>query len=127
MQLAPRSKRVLIADDYPGAAESLAHLLAVASPEPIEASYVLDGEHAVDLALASKPDMAVLDIEMPGMDGVEAALAMRSALGADVPLLVALTGNQRRAGDASTLAAFDHALLKPADLDKLLALLASLG
>lgn len=120
-----RPTSVLVADDDPGTAETLADLLTVAGEAPIEAVIALDGSRAVESALATRPQIAIFDIEMPVMDGIQAALAIRAELGADAPLMIALTGNAQRASQAETLRAFDHALVMPADVDTLLALTAS--
>jgi CheY-like chemotaxis protein len=80
---------------------------------------------AVAIATEFTPDVALLDIGMPRMDGYAAARAIRSALGPRV-FLVALTGwgqdeDQRRAREAG----FDHHLTKPAEPEELEALIAS--
>ena len=126
METPRRPKRILVADDYPDAAESLAALLAYSSSSPVEVSFVLDGAQAVESALAGRPDMVVFDIEMPRLDGVDAAIAIRAVLGLGAPLMVGLTGNARRAADPRTRRAFDHTLSKPADVDALLTLLRTL-
>ena len=86
-----------------------------------------DGVEAVALAKAFEPQIALLDIGMPRMDGYEAARRIREALG-DGVVLVALTGwgqdeDQRRAYAAG----FDHHLTKPAEPAVLEALIASVA
>jgi CheY-like chemotaxis protein len=61
----------------------------------------------------------ILDIEMPQMDGINAAIRIRSALGSGVPLLIALTGHTGMTKLAASSTAFDHVLLKPVDVDAL--------
>ena len=75
-----------------------------------------DGLQAVDIVVASKPHVALVDIGLPGIDGYEVARRVRSILGPDI-YLVALTGygqteDRRRAIDAG----FDVHLTKPADV-----------
>jgi CheY-like chemotaxis protein len=82
-----------------------------------------DGVEAVAIARAFAPQIALLDIGMPRMDGYEAARHIRAALGSRVTL-VALTGwgqedDHRRAREAG----FDHHLTKPADPSALEALI----
>jgi CheY-like chemotaxis protein len=85
-----------------------------------------DGLEAVQAAAAFRPDVVLLDIGMPKMNGYEAARHIREqAWGKDM-LLVALTGwgqeeDKRRAAEAG----FDHHLTKPVDLEALQKLLAA--
>jgi CheY-like chemotaxis protein len=82
------------------------------------------GAVGVDLILEQKPDIAFIDIGLPDMDGYELARQIRSVLGAQKPLLVALSGfSQRRDRERSSHAGFDDHLAKPAspaDLKRLL-------
>jgi DNA-binding response OmpR family regulator len=80
--------RVLIADDDRDAAESLAMLFDVSGHEVRTAS---DGNEAVDIASRWPPDIAILDVQMPGRDGREVAAALRGRLPEAV--LVALSGH----------------------------------
>jgi signal transduction histidine kinase len=82
------------------------------------------GAVGVDLILEQRPDIAFIDIGLPDMDGYELARQVRSALGAEKPLLVALSGfSQRRDRERASRAGFDDHLAKPAspaDLKRLL-------
>ena len=118
--VAPR--RILIAEDIPDAAEMLRVMLDLMGHEVRVAA---DGVQAVALAREYRPDIALLDIGMPRMDGYQAAREIRGALGPGV-VLVALTGwgqeeDQQRARDAG----FDHHLTKPAEPGVLERLIAS--
>ena len=114
--------RVLIADDHADAAESLSALLQVISPTPVVVFVAFDGLQAVRLATrAPYPDAVILDIDMPGMNGIEAACAIRQALGALTPALIAVSGNIERIDPASTV--FGHVLQKPIDPNRLLTIL----
>jgi len=120
---APIACRVLVADDNRDAAESLADLLRELGAD---VSLAYDGEQAVELARVIQPDLALVDIGMPKLDGYQVAERIRSEAGARALKLVALTGwgqddDRRRARAAG----FDEHLVKPAELDKLRALLES--
>jgi len=120
---APIACRVLVADDNRDAAESLADLLRELGAD---VSLAYDGEQAVELARVIQPDLALVDIGMPKLDGYQVAQCIRSEAGARALRLVALTGwgqddDRRRARAAG----FDEHLVKPAELDKLRALLES--
>ncbi len=109
--------RVMIADDNVDSADLLAMLFGMLGCE-VASAY--DGEEAVATTRAFRPDLAVLDIGMPRMDGYEAARKIRSEQGGRRLKLVAMTGwgqeeDRRRAQEAG----FDDHLLKPVDLDKL--------
>jgi CheY-like chemotaxis protein len=96
-----------------------------------EVHAVHDGEAAADAARWFRPDLAVLDIGMPRLNGYEAARRIRAEAGGRSVVLVALTGwgqdeDRRRAAEAG----FDRHLTKPVDpaeLEKLLADLAPRG
>ena len=85
-----------------------------------------DGVRGIREAVAYRPDLVLLDIGMPGMDGYEVARRLRSHREHADALLVALTGWSYPQDHARSRAAgFDHHLRKPADVDELMALLAS--
>ena len=116
-----RSLLVLIADDHPDTTESLAVLLRLWGHQALEAH---DGPTALATALSSRPDVALLDISLPRLNGWEVGRRLRERLQADTPVLVALTGYGRQEDRRrSEEAGFDHHLVKPVDLEHLLALL----
>jgi two-component system CheB/CheR fusion protein len=83
------------------------------------------GPAALELVPAFQPDIVLLDVSLPGMDGLELARTLRARTAATVPVLIALTGygdEQDRA--ASQAAGIDHHLVKPVDIDDLRRLLA---
>jgi len=119
----PLNCRVLIADDNRDAADSLAELLRLVGGE-VAVAY--DGAEAVEIARVFHPDVALLDIGMPKLDGYEVARCIRREGGARRVKLVAVTGwgqadDRRRAREAG----FDEHLVKPAELGALRALLYS--
>jgi len=116
--------RVLVAEDIPDAAEMMRLMVECMGHHVRVAA---DGVQALALAREFNPQIALLDIGMPRMDGYEAAREIRRALGHRV-LLVALTGwgqeeDQRRAYSAG----FDRHVTKPADPDILESLIASVA
>ncbi len=114
-------RKVLIADDNTDAAESLAMLLELMGNEVRTAA---DGVAAVEAAEAFRPDVVVLDIGMPRLDGNGAARRIRDAEWGRRTVLIALTGwgqpdDRRKTAEAG----FDVHLTKPVDpstLDTLL-------
>jgi signal transduction histidine kinase len=118
-QITPR--RVLIVDDNPDAGDSLATLLEMTGHQVAVAR---SGPQGLEAAARLRPEVAVLDLGLPGMNGYELAGRLRAEpFGRDVTL-VALTGygqedDRRRSREAG----FDHHLTKPADLDALTAIL----
>ena len=104
--------RVLVADDNRDAADSLQRILVLYGHD-VRVAY--DGRSAIELGESFAPQVAVLDIGMPGANGYEVARTLRARLGARI-VLVALTGwgqdaDRRRAMDAG----FDRHLTKPVD------------
>jgi PAS domain S-box-containing protein len=119
---APR--RVLVVDDNVDAAESIAKLLRLAGHE-VECVY--DGPQALQGATRSRPDVVVLDIGLPGMDGYEVARRLRTLPQFRHTALIALTGyGQDSDRQSSRQAGFDHHLTKPVDPDVLERLIARL-
>jgi PAS domain S-box-containing protein len=106
--------KVLVVDDNRDAAETLSTFLEMLG---LQTHAVHDGPAAVPAALDFRPDVVLLDIGLPGMDGYEVARAMREQPQLGRVTLIALTGwgaeeDRRRALQAG----FDHHLTKPVDL-----------
>ena len=118
--------RVLVADDNVDSATSLAMLLRLMGNEVHTAH---DGLQAVEVALELQPDLALLDIGMPKLNGYETCQRIRAQSGGRKVLLVALTGwGQDEDIRRSHLAGFDRHLVKPVEpaaLEKLLGSMAS--
>ncbi len=109
--------RVLVVDDNRDAAESLAALFEMENYE-VEMAY--DGYSAVAAAGKTAPDLVIMDLGMPGMDGYEAARLIRQHPGAERIVMVALTGwGQNEARRRTLDAGFDCHLTKPVDFDEL--------
>ena len=110
-----RVVRILVADDNRDAAASLATLLSL---DGHEISVAYDGKAALASAETFRPDVALLDIGMPNLNGYEVAQSIRSTAWGRSMMLVAVTGwgqseDKRRAHEAG----FDHHFTKPLDLD----------
>lgn len=107
------ARRVLIADDNLDALESLSILLQIQGHEVFTAA---DGAQAVAAAAEHRPDIALLDIGMPKLDGYEVARQIRAEPWGKAIRLVALTGwGQEDARRRSREAGFDSHLIKPLD------------
>ena len=127
-QVAPIGKtasrlKVLVADDNVDAAESLAILLELGGHQ---ATVAHDGHTALRLVVEGRPDLAFLDIGMPGLTGYEVARMIRQTSWVDQTVLVALTGwGADHDQDHARKAGFNHHLTKPADIAAIDALLAA--
>lgn len=106
-----KTLRVLIADDEPLAAERLQLLLAKADGAQLVGT-ASDGESAINLARALTPDVLLLDIAMPGLDGIDVARAL--AAQAQSPAVVFVTAFDQFAVAAFEVEAVDY-LMKPVD------------
>jgi CheY-like chemotaxis protein len=116
--------RVLVVNDYPDNVESLAVLLRLYGHEVDTA---LGGRAALRAARLRRPDVVLLDVSMPGLDGCQVAGELRRLLGRGV-CLIALTArdapeDRRRCQEAG----FDRLLVKPADPEAVVALLCDVG
>jgi CheY-like chemotaxis protein len=122
---APTWARILLAEDNVDAADALMLLLQVLGHE---VEVVHDGPSALAALRAKPPDVALIDIGLPGMDGYEVAKRIRALSEGQAPLLVALTGYGRDEDRQSARAAgFDLHLTKPVELDALRALMVQVG
>jgi signal transduction histidine kinase len=107
-------KRVLVVDDNEDAAESIAVLLEM---EGHEVKTVTDAMQALSCLETFTPQVAIIDIGLPGMNGYELAAGIRANSTQPKPLLIALTGyGQADDFDRSRDAGFDHHFVKPAEL-----------
>jgi two-component system CheB/CheR fusion protein len=119
------ARRVLVVDDNVDSADSLAELLRVWGHE-VQAVY--DGSQALAAAPGFRPEVALLDIDMPDMSGYELARQLRTRDGLDATAYVALTGyGQEEDRRRSAAAGFRAHLVKPVDPEALRQLLATLA
>ena len=117
-------RHVLIVEDNPDGRETLRQMLEMWGHRVEVAA---DGQQGLDQALALRPEVALVDIGLPLLDGYEVARRVRAALGRDI-FLIALTGygqphDHRRAFEAG----FDAHLVKPAEPEDLHELLEQVG
>ncbi len=114
----PKALRAVVVDDAPDLRELVADLLRLRGHE---VTVVEDGPAAVSLICKERPDVALIDIGLPDMDGYEVARQIRSALTDYRPRLIAMTGYGQASDRASAFAAgFDDHITKPASADKIL-------
>ncbi|MBC7984068.1 MAG: response regulator [Candidatus Obscuribacterales bacterium] len=115
--IANQPGRVLIADDNVDGAESLAILLA---SEGYEIRTAFNGQDALRIATEFVPDVAVLDIGMPKLNGYEVAKKIKDTAPHSPITLIALTGwNQPEDRRRSREGGFDHHFAKPVDMTQL--------
>jgi CheY-like chemotaxis protein len=119
------SRRILIVDDNKDAADSMALLVETAGHR-VRTAY--DGQEALDLASAFAPDVLLLDLGVPGLNGFEIARRIRRQPWGKTVSLIALTGwgqeqDRRRTAEAG----FDAHLIKPVGTADLLSALKACG
>ena len=113
MTASTHRRKILVVDDNRDAADTLAMLLDFLG---YETKTAYDGQQGVDVATAFQPDLVILDINMPVMDGYEAARTLRNARGTSRAVLVALTARASANDKAAALqAGFDYHVVKPVD------------
>jgi CheY-like chemotaxis protein len=117
----PSRRRMLVVDDDEYSCLLLAELIRLSMPGTA-VSTAHDGAGGLRLALMVAPSAVILDLGLPILDGIEAAGAIRRALGGS-PRLLALSGSARRLIDAAESEMFDACFLKPVDIASLLAAL----
>jgi CheY-like chemotaxis protein/anti-sigma regulatory factor (Ser/Thr protein kinase) len=123
--VARRALRVLVVDDNTDTARGVSRFLKLHGHE---VQTVFDGPTAIDLARMYRPEVILLDIGLPGMDGYEVVSQLRKDDCCKDALIIAISGygqpdDQRRSREAG----FDMHLVKPVDYDALLGVLAKAG
>jgi CheY-like chemotaxis protein len=115
------ASRILVVDDLAASAETLMTLLEM---EGFQVRVAHEGQAALDIAREFRPDVVLLDIGLPGMNGFEVAQALRNQPESQDALLIALTGyGEAESRARSVEAGFDHHMVKPADVNLLLSML----
>ncbi len=105
------TKRVLVAEDEPNIVESLTFLLEKAG---FEVAVEPDGLRALDLALTSSPQVLVLDVMLPNMDGYEILQRLRAdSRGSDLPVLMLTAKGQREDRETAFECGADLFITKP--------------
>jgi len=115
-------QQVLVVDDHEDAADALADVLRLELGCEVATAY--DGADALDKAGALHPDLVLMDITMPMVDGYEAASLLRRVFRDRAPRMIAITGRDSAEDrEAARSAGFDAVLPKPLQIDRLLSLL----
>jgi signal transduction histidine kinase len=113
-----RPLRAVVCDDATDLRDLVADLLRLRGHE---VSVVGDGPAAIQLIIAERPDVALIDIGLPDMDGYEVARTIREQLTDFKPRLIAMTGYGQASDRAAAFqAGFDAHIVKPASADKIL-------
>ena len=113
-----RPLRAVVCDDAPDLRDLVADLLRLRGHE---VSVAGDGPAAIEMIVAERPDVALIDIGLPDMDGYEVARAIRRQLTEYKPRLIAMTGYGQASDRAAAFeAGFDAHIVKPASADKIL-------
>ena len=113
--------RILVVDDNRDSADSCAAILRLLGNR-VESAY--GGKEALDVGLRLRPNVVLLDLAMPGVDGFETLHRLRAQPGAEAAFAIAMTGfgsldDKRRTSEAG----FDAHLTKPVEMDALMTLL----
>ena len=124
-QLPTRPLKVLVVDDNVDAVETISLLLSALGHD-VRKAY--DGAGSMGVALTFVPDVMLLDLGLPGLDGLQVAARIREQQALKDVVLVAVTGFGHESARRDSLAAgFDHYLTKPADFQELKQILATVG
>jgi two-component system CheB/CheR fusion protein len=124
---APKPKRtfagtIVVVEDQDDSREVVCALLRRCGFRVVPAA---DGAEGLRAILEHRPRFALVDVGLPGLDGLQVARRVRAELGAGGPFLVALTGyGQERDREAVRAAGFDRHLVKPFEFERLLEVLA---
>ena len=108
--------RILVADDH-GIVRSGVRMLIDRQPGMSVVAEAGDGAHAVELALAERPDVAILDVSMPRLTGTQAAREIRAQLPGTGVLLLSMHDDERYMSDAFEAGAGGYVLKSQADTD----------
>ena len=110
-----KALRVLLVDDEEDFVETLADRLKM---RDLDATTAHNGEQALSVVKEGEPDVIVLDLKMPGMDGIEVLRRVRKAYPSVEVIILTGHGSEKDEEVARSLGAFDY-MKKPVDLDKL--------
>jgi CheY-like chemotaxis protein len=110
--------RVLVIDDYADAVEVWALYLRASGFDVLTAT---DGVSGLDTARRERPDVVVMDLQMPGLSGLDVAQALRADDATRHIPLIAVTGRARPQGQDAESLRFDSLVMKPCDPETLVA------
>lgn len=115
--MAERKEKILVIEDDEYSRDALAHLLAA---EGYDAQSASDGESGMAKAHEMQPDVIVLDLNLPGIDGKQVIQMLRNdGPLRDVPILI-VTGDEDRAAQSAVEVGADGYLTKPVEFDDLI-------
>jgi len=118
MSVAPNGKHILIVDDYKDALDIWSIYLQSVG---FRVSTAIDGASAIAKAKSLRPDLMVLDLELPGISGFDVARTLRADAGTkDIPLIAATGYSHMRQLTFAREVGFDAVVVKPCDPDMLL-------
>lgn len=110
--------RILLVDDYPDALETWGLFLRMKGYDVVTAP---DGRSAVQTAIAERPDLIVMDLDLPGMSGVEAARVLRQRPDtSEIPMIAATGFSHKGQLDEAEDAGFNVILIKPCEPEALI-------
>ena len=116
--------RVLVVDDLEDAAKSLAVVLSL---NGYVARTAHDGASALRITKEFQPHCILLDVNMPGIDGLELTQRLRASYGDDIVLVAVTGGRVEEMRVSKTFELVDHYLAKPIEMDKLEKILPARG
>lgn len=117
--------RLLLVDDEPRIVDNQAILL---QRKGFEVQVAYDGPQAVEAALSFDPDVFILDLGMPNVDGFQLASQLRSTIDCSGKLFIALSGySDQKHLDRASQSGFDEYLVKPCNLGMLLTILSDVS
>ncbi len=109
--------RILVVDDNEGCAKMLMWTMEMLGHD---AQFALSGQTAIELAKSFRPEIVLLDIGMPGMNGYETCEAMNKEPGLENTIFIAQTGwGQKEHQERSKKSGFHHHLVKPINIEAL--------
>ena len=116
-------RHILVIDDHEETREALATVLRTLDHQ---VDVVESGERGIELSVLRRPEIVLVDLGLPGLDGLEVARRLRARMQTDTPTLVAFTGYGRPEDrERAREAGFDGFLLKPVSAEELQAAIAT--
>jgi DNA-binding response OmpR family regulator len=113
--MAETKAKILVAEDLADSREPLILMLKLAGYSCLEAD---NGRSAVELALREKPDLILMDLSLPEIDGLQAVSELRAA-GAAMPIIIASAYDDARVRDRAQAAGVNDYITKPFDFEQL--------
>lgn len=115
-------RTILVVDDNDDVRELMSFMLDVLNYTVIEAT---DGWQAYEIVQQNKPDLILMDISMPGTDGITATQLIRNMNGTEDLPIICVTGHSQRYMDKAYEAGVNDIIIKPVDFERLKGILES--